>query len=314
MASPLLLIFAFSGKYFDCSPPLWQTTIANHKAESAIPEFAVITTWCALQLYFRSIIASMPDAETSIHEKRKPPPTLKKTSLMMAAWFLWICLVTFLSLPSVFFTCAKSLPSDNAWELSDNTLQLFHSTAAVQTVIIDIVLAPPLSSKFSHITGIKADRLLMTFRLFSAWLVAVATTAFLDENCYGGWKLAWKVCQAGSNEHGKFVWKVYGEEILNPTDDLCGLSKTWWSDGRCSRAMVGTVTPFLLNKLLIRSTVQPLAMWILWQFSRLEPEGNPERGRHRRLCGVWPRTTGSLRPLHQMPLLTTLLETLLLLI
>eukprot|EP00438_Fugacium_kawagutii_P036845 Skav204455 [mRNA] locus=scaffold1298:375227:378917:+ [translate_table: standard] len=311
VASPLLLIFAFSGKYFDCSPPLWQTTIANHKAESAMPELAVIATWCALQMYFRSIIASMPDAESSIDQKRKPPPTSKETSLMIAAWFLWICLVTVFSLPSVCFTCAKSLPSDNAWELSDNTLQLFHSTAALQTVMIDVVLAPPLSSKFSLITGIKADRLLMTFRLFSAWLVAVATTAFLDENCFGGWKLAWKVCQAGSDEHDKFVWKIYSEDILNPRDDLCSLSKTWWSDGRCSRAMVGSLTPFLLNKLLIRTTVQPLALWILWKFSRLDAEGDPERGRHRRLLGIWPRTTGSLRPFQQISLMTTQLETLL---
>eukprot|EP00435_Cladocopium_sp_Y103_P057732 s406_g20.t1 len=308
-AALLFLIYSLSGAHFDCSPPLWQTTIAGHKAENPGSDFAVVATWCAMQALFRSIIAAIPKPaereETSVS-------SWKHEIVRIFVWFLWVCIVAFLSLPSVFFTCAQSLPSQNTFGLSDDTLQLFHNTAPIQTVIIDMLLAAPLSSKFSRLTGLKADRLLMTFRLFSAWLVALITTAVLDENCLGGWKVAWKVCQEGSEEHNRFNWNLFDEEILNTTQDICSLrfSGGWWSDGRCSRAIVGSLTPFLLKKLLIRTTMQPLVLWLLWHFSRLEATSfDPKRGRHRKLFGVWPKTTGSLVPLRQMALLTTQMDT-----
>ena len=155
-------------------------------------------------------------------------------------------------------------------------------------------------------TGLKADRLLMTFRLFSAWLVALLTTVILDENCYGGWKLAWKVCEEGSDENSKFDWKIFDEEILR-TKDICGFSHTMLYDDRCSRAIVGHLAPIMLKKLLIRSMMQPLIRLFMWRLSRLEGEEDPVKGRHLKLFGVWPKTTGSLAPMQQMALLTTLM-------
>lgn len=70
----------------------------------------------------------------------------------------------------------------------------------------------PLSSlRAKH----QADRLLMTFRLFSAWLLSLLTTVFLHENCLGGWKLFWIVCREEAPEHQSFNWKIWDEEILN---------------------------------------------------------------------------------------------------
>ena len=59
--------------------------------------------------------------------------------------------------------------------------------------------------------------------------------------------------------------------------------------------------------------MQPLILGVLWRFSRLEPLGpegqwDPAKGRHRKLLGIWPNTTGSLLPLRQMALLTTEME------
>ncbi|CAK9000103.1 Uncharacterized protein SCF082_LOCUS6350 [Durusdinium trenchii] len=223
---------------------------------------------------------------------------------------MWICIVTLLSLPSIFFTFAQSIPAQNTWDLSENLLTFFQMTAPVQAVLIDMVLAARISTAFSRLTGVKADRLLMTFRLFSAWLLAALTTIALDENCLSGWKLAWKVCEEGSRENSKFNWKIYNEELLNTAQDICTFTQTWWSDGRCSRAIVGGLTPFLLKKLLTRSTLQPFVLWTMWHFSQLEPASDPREGRHRRLFGVWRRTTRSLIPFQQMALLTTQLEVL----
>ncbi|OLP88199.1 hypothetical protein AK812_SmicGene30504 [Symbiodinium microadriaticum] len=306
LSSPLLLIFCFGGRYYDCSPPLWQTTIASLKAESVFPELGVVACWCAMQLLFRSLILG-------IRSKAGPAEGLAERGMARAAvWLLWICIVSILSLPSVFFTFAQSVPAQNVWDLDDGTLRLFHATAPVQAVLIDMVLAWPVSTTFSGLTGIRADRLLMTFRLFSAWLLAALTTLAFNENCYGGWKLAWKVCQEGSEEHDKFTWKIFEEEILNTQRDICSFGGAFWLEDGCSRAIVGGLTPFLL-KLLVRSTMQPLILGVLWRFSRLEPLGpegqwDPAKGRHRKLLGIWPNTTGSLLPLRQMALLTTEME------
>ncbi|CAK9039824.1 unnamed protein product [Durusdinium trenchii] len=305
LASPLLLIFGLGGKYYDCSPLLWQTTAANFSAEGWCAQFGVIVLWCAMQVLFRCILAGIIKPRRS---HRKAVRGCKKRITRVTAWVMWICIVTLLSLPSIFFTFAQSIPAQNTWDLSEAGLTFFHATAPVQTVLIDMVLAVPLSSKFSKLTGLKADRLLMTFRLFSAWLLAALTTTALDENCLSGWKLAWKVCEEGSKENSKFNWKIYDEELLNTTRDICTFTETWWSDGRCSRAIVGGLTPFLLKKLLTRSMLQPLVLWTMWHFSQLEPAGDPREGRHCRLFGVWPKSTKSLIPLQQMALLTTQME------
>ena len=256
-----------------------------------------------MQFFFRSFVEGIPKPT------RGAPNTgfgWKKRLVKMSVWTTWIWVVTILSLPSIFFTCAQSIPAQNAWDLADDTLMFFHGTAPLQAVIIDMLLAVPISNRFSRLSGIQADKLLMTFRMFSAWLLALVTTTALDESCFGGWKLAWKVCQQGSEEYKKFNWKIYDEEILNTGRDICTFTNTWMFDGRCTRAIVGGLTPFLLKKLLVRSTVQPLLFWALWHFSRLEPEPHDaQEGRHRKLFGVWPKTTKSLMPLQQMALLTT---------
>lgn len=50
-------------------------------------------------------------------------------------------------------------------------LTYVHGAAPFLIVAIDMFLASPLSNIYSSLSGIKADRLLMTFRLFAAWLL-----------------------------------------------------------------------------------------------------------------------------------------------
>ena len=163
-------------------------------------------------------------------------------------WLVWVCIVFFFSLPSIFYAFAQSLPAHNTLPLKDELLRGVHRVAPLLTVMIDVILAAPLSTKYAKLSGLKADRLLMAFRLFSAWLLAFLTTIILDENCLSNWKVTWTVCQKASAEHRLFTWDVYGEEILNTEKDICQSSATWWSDGRCSRAIVGNLATLLEAK------------------------------------------------------------------
>lgn len=146
------------------------------------------------------------------------------------------------------------MPANNTSGLNERVLRQVHNTAPFLIVCIDLCLAHPLSTKYSARSGIQADRLLMLFRLFSAWLLSLVTTVFLHENCFGGWKLFWIVCQKHRPEHESFNWKVWDEEILS-SSDMCGFSKTL-TDGRCSRSIVDGLAPLLLKKPLhLRSQV-----------------------------------------------------------
>ncbi|CAK9015030.1 unnamed protein product [Durusdinium trenchii] len=305
MSWPLLMIFWAGTGYHTCSPPLSQITLANLQ-ENVWGELGVVVAWCGAVLFFRSILLSMPKtAESPLRYSRARGPSMKTQVLKGLAWLLWFSFVSVLSMPSILVAAVQALPKT----VNQEWFSHIHSAAPFLIVAIDTVVASALSMQYSARSGIKADRLLMTFRLFSAWLLSLLTTVFLHENCLGGWKLFWIVCREEAPEHQSFNWKIWDEEILNTKKDMCSLNLLWWQDGRCSRSIVEGLTALLLKKLLIRSTLQPLVMLVLWSVSRPEPTEHPEEGRHLQLL-KGPKTTGSLLPLQQMALLTTYIETL----
>ena len=255
--------------------------------------------------FFRTVVASMPMTPSSQAPSEKA--RIQRLGRVLA-WACWFGIVSIFSLPSILFAFSQSLLAHNSLPVSDQVLQWFNSIAPYLNVLIDMVLSAPVSKKYAAFTGIKADRLLMTFRLFSAWLLALLTTVVLDENCLSGWKWTWTVCQVGSPNHQNFNWGVFDEEILNTDKDICRSSDGWWSDGRCSRAIVGNLTPFLLKKLMVRATVQPLMLLTLWHCSKLDMPRDDLKERHLKLFGRWPKTSGSLAPLQQLSLLTTQVE------
>ena len=312
LASPLLLIFACSGSYYECSPPLWQSTAANLLGSRSQPiaELGIIVCWCAILFLFRTVFASMPRAAqvTMNPQQCGGFERLKHRLGRLLAWSFWMLIVVLFSLPSILFAFSQALPAHNTSGLNAHSLNLIHRTAPALTVLIDMSLAVRVSETYSSLTGLHADRLLMSLRLCSAWLIPLLVTVVLDENCASGWKWTWIVCEAKSTEHRYFDWNIFDERILSTAEDICGLTDAWWSDGRCSRAIIGNLTPFLLRKLLTRSTLQPLLILLAWQMSFLQRDVDPEADCHLRVFGFGPRTSKSLRPVEQMPLLTTQFE------
>lgn len=291
----------------------WLHLDGNHLSGS-IPKALEDLVWLtALDLShnrFTSIPASMPKCcrlQTDIANIL----SVRAVLVRVAAWFVWVCIVILLSLPSILFAVAQAVPA-NAAGLNEKVLSWIHRAAPYLIVLIELLLAHPLSTKYSARSGIEADRLLMTFRLSSAWFMSLLATAFLHENCFAGWKLFWVVCQESSAEHEAFNWKLWSQEILFAKKDMCRLGERWWVDGRCTRSIVDGLTPLLLKKLLVRSVVVPLVLLPLWYSSRLDTSCAPlnaQKGRHLRLLGGL-KVTGSLVPLRQTALLTTFMEVL----
>eukprot|EP00435_Cladocopium_sp_Y103_P015899 s135_g3.t3 len=328
LAGPLLIFFVLGTGYYSCSPPLSQMTMANlqevHWTQLGVvlaaglwngrtersAEPAPWVAWCLMTLLFRSVLPSMPKNTSTGGSGGIMRRSLKEQLRKILAWLCWCVMVATLSLPSILFAVAQALPAKNTSGLSQKVLSFIHRMAPFLMVLIDMVLTGPLCTKYSGRSGIKADRLLMTFRLASAWLLSLLTTIFLHENCLGVWKYFWMVCKEHAPEHQNFNWQIWGEEILNTKRDMCNFSDSWWMDGRCSRAIVDGLAPLLLKKLLLRSTLQPLVLLLVWRMGQPETDPASEEGRHLKLWGRGPKITGSLVPLQQMALLTTYLETL----
>ena len=179
---PLSAHYLYGACYFLDSPPLWQLTAANLETKGG--GFVVILLWCAMLLLFRSVVASMP--KKPIVQPVFWGESRCKQCGNAAAWLAWFCILTILSLPSILYAIAQSSPTHTTLLLDDDMLQWLHRIAPYLTVCIDISLADEASARYSAWTGLRIDHLLMTFRLFSAWLLALLTTMALDENCLSG--------------------------------------------------------------------------------------------------------------------------------
>merc|ERR1712193_378642 len=96
------------------------------------------------------------------------------------------------------YAAASSLPESNrithASPVMAEVLPWMHRTAPIVIVGLDIVVTMVVVKKFSSVSYIRVDRLLMAVRLMSTWLVAFTATLLLHENCYGYWRQLSDVC------------------------------------------------------------------------------------------------------------------------
>ena len=309
LSCPLIGLFWLGTGYHTCSPPLSQFTAANLRTNSWV-DIGVVGIWCTMTIFFRCAIFCMQGhTENGFVRKRERFAHCKLMCFNIVAWLLWISIAIVLSLPSILFAVAQALPAHNTSGLSPNMLSGVHMAAPYLIVFIDVWIAVPLSTIYSERSGIERSRLVMTLRLFSAWFLSLLTTTFLHENCFGGWKLFWAVCQENAPERHFFEWNLWDEELLNPTTDMCSL-KFSWPQGRCTRSVVDGLTSLLLKKLLFRSIGMPLLTMLSWCLSRPQDSEETEDGRHLLFMGCWPVTTSMLKPYNQVTLLTTYLEVL----
>ena len=162
------------------------------------------------------------------------------------------CLTIFpLEKASVFFfyqSCfcpasGQALPKNRNYELA---LKICHVGAPIFSGLVDIFLARALAVWYSEITHIDADRLMMMMPLCSSWLMPMCATLLLHENCAGGWKQFWSSCNSGV-----FDWSIFDEQILT-TEEVCAWSPEHLLEERCSRSVVADLSPFVLQKNLLK--------------------------------------------------------------
>ncbi|CAE7724341.1 FLS2, partial [Symbiodinium microadriaticum] len=313
-AGLLLPAYLVGAGYYTCGQPVGKTT-AGYLSDSPVMELVVCCLWCCTTTAGTVALFTMPRQRRKGQGNETPSPRCLGLTWVCGRriffWMLWFFIVSTVSMPSILYSVAQALPANNTSGLSDHILAQLHRLAPILIVLLDMMLAMPLSNAYSKLTGMRADRLLMSMKLCSAWLLSLLATLLLHENCLGAWKWYWRVCDRATPEHQMFNLELWGHPILKTDEDICQLDRNWWRDGRCSRSIIEGLAPLLLKKLLVRTLAQPLVLLATWKLSRLEDNtASSHRGRHLKLFGIWPKTTRSLEQAQQGAMLTTLLETL----
>ena len=75
-----------------------------------------------------------------------------------------------------------------------------------------------------------------------------------------------KVCDENTEDYKRFNISLGDNSILEPKADLCSAKESWWSDSACPRAVVNTMAPLLVSKMITRAFLQPIITLLRWGF------------------------------------------------
>jgi len=191
------------------------------------------------------------------------------------------------------------VPGNSNYEL---LLKICHFGAPKFSVLFDVFLARTLAVCYSEITHIHADRLMMMMQLCSTWLMPMCATLLLHENCAGGWKQLWSSCNSSGDGSGGFDWSIFEQEILTTTE-ICAWSPEHLLEERCSRSVVADLSPFLLQKNLLKALL-PMFFAAAWKLLKYAGVWESDQ----KFCGLKRRLTNCMNSIQQHVQMTTWLE------
>ena len=262
----LLILYRRFATYYLCSDGFFSSTLSNFsKPDDAIAEWGFVIAWAVWILVAAFFLRRAPNPRPAgeVRSNLGFRDFLQK----VIYGFLWLCIVTILSFPSVFYAISDSMPSNNTLGVTPRWKSVLHYQAALIMVLVDMFLTPKAVAIFSAFSGVRRTMLLIAARLVTMWLAASLTTLFLSPHCMNGWTLTWKVCDERTAEYEALNITFGDTQILEPKADLCEASMSWWSDGRCMRSLVDTMAPLLLSKMITRALFQPVITLVKWQVS-----------------------------------------------
>eukprot|EP00658_Telonema_sp_P-2_P075315 TRINITY_DN6482_c0_g1_i11.p1 TRINITY_DN6482_c0_g1~~TRINITY_DN6482_c0_g1_i11.p1 ORF type:complete len:239 (-),score=37.68 TRINITY_DN6482_c0_g1_i11:146-862(-) len=160
-------------------------------------------------------------------------------------------------------------PHSNTLGLSADVLAFFEHVGAPALYGVSALVVPPLAHwGVNRVCGAPephtAAKLMIVARLIVALVVPCVFVLLLNQDCFALWLQVWKPCA----EPGRFDIstspKILGRRLTIPVisqSEVC--SPPYQPDGRCPRAVVGTVGHLLLEKLIFTTCFGPIRMVLL---------------------------------------------------
>ena len=307
----LFSLYHVGAKYYLCSDWFSSSALSNFSNPDhshAVAEWAVAILWAIWVLVGAIFLRRAPNPRPEREMRRCCEGCLQKLSYS----FLWLCIVTLLSFPSIFYAISSSIPFNNTLSLPPGWQNILHYQAALIMVLVDMLITPKAVAMFSARTGLRRSMLFMAGRLVTMWLAATLTTLYLSTHCLNGWTFFWKVCDETTKDFAVFNITFGDTQILEPKVDLCSASMSWWGEGKCMRSLVDTMGPLLVSKMITRAFLQPMITLAKWQVSHLDDGQLYLNFRIRRylFCGNPKKicTSNSLEQGQQVSLLVTFAE------
>ena len=307
----LFSLYHVGATYYLCSDWFSSSALSNFSNPDhshAVAEWAVAIMWAIWILVGAIFLRRAPNPRPEREMRRCCEGCLQRLFYS----FLWLCIVTILSFPSIFYAISSSIPSNNTLSLPPWWQYILHYQAALIMVLVDMFITPRAVAMFSARSGLRRSMLFMAGRLVTMWLAATLTTLYLSTHCLNGWTFFWKVCDETTKDYAVFNITFGDTQILEPKVDLCSASMSWWGEGKCMRSIVDTMGPLLLSKMITRAFLQPMLTLVKWQVSHLEDGQLYLNFRIRRylFCGNAKKicTSNSLEQGQQVSLLVTFAE------
>ena len=91
------------------------------------------------------------------------------------------------------------------------------------------------------------------------------------ENFHGVRPSSNEVCDERTEDYQLFNISLGDHPILEPKTDLCSAKESWWSDSACARAVVRTIAPLLVSKMITRAFLQPVITLLRWAKAQCIP-------------------------------------------
>lgn len=265
----LFSLYYVGAKYYVCSDYFSSSTLSNFSNPDhshAVTEWAVAILWAIWILVGAIFLWRAPNPRPEREMGRCCEGCLQK----LLYSFLWLCIVTVLSFPSIFYAISNSIPSNNTLNLPFRRQKLLHYQAALIMVLVDMLVTPRAVAMFSARTGLRRSMLFMAGRLVTMWFAATLTTLYLSTHCLNGWTSIWKVCDETTKDYAVFNITFGDTQILEPKADLCSASTLWLGEGKCMRSLVDTMGPLLISKMITRAFFQPMITLVKWQVSHMD--------------------------------------------
>jgi len=262
----LVMLYKAGAKLFTCAELVTSTTAGMLFGSTSIEWLSAIgcamlgagCSWTVLrsQRLVSERLVPETDVSTDISHAQR--------WLWRALWLFGFCVLT---LPSVLYVAASSLPENNTLFNATLMAQWYYISKAMSFVLIIISnVLVPWWANFCSASGINPLETCCWVNLFVVWLLPATTAVLFNEDCFSVWLRFWSTCYDNEldisipNEvcvlfsDGVSCGSV-GNLTLLTTESIC---RPVYHKGRCARSVLATLSPLYVQKAVLQCTVAPV--------------------------------------------------------
>eukprot|EP00658_Telonema_sp_P-2_P037415 TRINITY_DN26917_c0_g1_i2.p1 TRINITY_DN26917_c0_g1~~TRINITY_DN26917_c0_g1_i2.p1 ORF type:complete len:552 (-),score=69.14 TRINITY_DN26917_c0_g1_i2:16-1671(-) len=260
---PTVGLYYSGANLYECGKPWLYTTAAYLDADSTVEWLLAAAACLGSGLAAYSVRAldsyTMDTKQLSENGSTNVLPIRKRLLL----WGVWVPVSLALSVPTAMYIVSTSVPPRNTLGLSSVVLAFFQRVGAPALYGVSALVVPPLARwGVNKVCGAPQPhttvKLMIVARLIVALVVPCMFVLLLNQDCFALWLRVWEPCADEGRFEISTALELEGQHVTIPATsqrEVC--SPPYQLDGRCPRAVVGTVGDLLLDKMIFTASFGP---------------------------------------------------------